>query len=88
MTELADLLCRRHEDANKDFASLIDQEAERLKASADGWRQARVVEVLDLMARHNISIADIQNADILSPMVNIAGTQTPHLPSGNTVAGQ
>jgi hypothetical protein len=53
-----------------------------------GWKRARISEILDLMRRHDLSIEDIQEPEIISPMVDITGTQTPHQPSGNTVAGQ
>lgn len=59
-----------------------------MKMDEAGWKRAHISEVLALMRRHGLTIADIQEYSDNDNMVNIAGTQTPHQPSGNTVAGQ
>jgi len=52
------------------------------------WRKVRIAEVLYLMKIHGLTLADLQDGDTMSPMVSITRTQTPHQPSGNTVAGE
>jgi len=58
------------------------------KDIADGWKQANIARVLCEMERYGLVIADLLEADTIQAMSNIAGTQTPHQPSGNTVADQ
>ncbi len=80
-------------------AAMTEQQAEReawhqansnriIGLAELGWRNVRISEVKDLMKRHGLTIADIQESLDNSSMVNIARTQTPHQPSGNTLAGE
>jgi hypothetical protein len=39
-----------------------------------GWKRARISEILDLMRRHDLSIEDIQEPGIMEPMVNQPAT--------------
>ena len=55
---------------------------------ADGWREANICRIISEMDRYSISLDELAAYWHNHMMVNIAGTQTPHLPSGNTVAGQ
>jgi len=48
----------------------------------EGWKKARIQQCLHLMRMHDITIEDLQDTPYNADMVNIAGTQTPHLPSG------
>lgn len=67
-------------------------EAKALQDSHEAWKQANISRVKAEMERYGLTVADLLANDIdpgdNKPMVNIAGTQTPHQPSGNTVAGQ
>jgi hypothetical protein len=55
----------------------------QINSKADArWRDTRIAEVKALMEIHNISVSDI-----LESMGDTTITQTPHQPSGNTVAG-
>jgi len=54
----------------------------------DGWYQANIARILNDMERYGVTLAELQEAATIPAMVNIARTQTPHQPSGNTVAGE
>jgi len=54
----------------------------------EGWRQARIQQVLHLMRMNDLTLEDLRESEYIGDMVSITRTQTPHQPSGNTVAGE
>jgi hypothetical protein len=54
----------------------------------DGWHEANMARIVGDMERDGVTLDELTAYWHNRCMVNIAGTQTPHLPSGNTVAGQ
>ena len=54
---------------------------------ADGWKRGSIARILDAMQMYGVTIADLQEADTIQPMV--CTTQTPILPApGYKVAGE
>jgi hypothetical protein len=56
-----------------------EAEAKALSDAHEAWKQANIARVLSEMERYGLTIADLVEADTISPMVNQAQTQT--LPS-------
>jgi len=55
---------------------------------ADGWKRGSIARIIDAMKLYGVTLADLQEADTIQPMVKLLEPNNPALAQRNTVASE